>query len=313
VNLRENEWPGLDQVVWNRQRKRRTTTSLVAKTARAGDITHSNNYLCKGRGCLTATIAKIRLLDRLLEGLELQCDSPSPSLQNHATAFDSIQTPPSHFFCNGFRLDMGPRRGTPAFDDKNPTKGYFSSTWVSDTWLSDLEGEDSGDQRLAQTLRSCCVVVSVAAGDFIGGMQALVENSLASVVSCCESSLGLDDLVMAQTDTAKQSEEVRNIMVEVARTQLAAVSAALKFWGGWVASAEKYTQKLGAELTRVSEGTDDSQQFVGRLTDFSREYLREIITLTPAAVDHFASEIEKISQRAGKPAPPRTRKARAKA
>lgn len=118
---------------------------------------------------------------------------------------------------------------------------------------------------------------------------------------------------MARADTAKQSEEIRDIMVEVARTQLAAVSAALKFWGGWVESAEKYTQKIGAELARVSEGTEDSQKFVGRLTDFSREYLREIVALTPTAVDHFASEIEKVSKLAAKPSPPRTRKARAKA
>lgn len=118
---------------------------------------------------------------------------------------------------------------------------------------------------------------------------------------------------MAQTGTTKSSEEIREIMVEVARTQLAAVTAALKFWGGWVESAEKYTQKVSAELTRVSEGTDDSQQFVGRLTDFSREYLREMITLPTTAVDHFANEIEKISKPTGKAAPPRTRKAKAKA
>lgn len=117
---------------------------------------------------------------------------------------------------------------------------------------------------------------------------------------------------MAQTGTTKSSEEIREIMVEVARTQLAAVTAALKFWGGWVESAEKYTQKVSAELTRVSEGTDDSQQFVGRLTDFSREYLREMITLPTTAVDHFANEIEKISKPVGKPAPPHTRKAKAK-
>jgi hypothetical protein len=117
---------------------------------------------------------------------------------------------------------------------------------------------------------------------------------------------------MAQTASAKRSEELRNIMVEVARTQLAAVTAALKFWGGWVESADKYTQKISAELTRVSEGTADSQKFVGRLTDSSREYLREMISLPNVAVEHFASEIEKISRPVGKPGSKRTRRARAK-
>ncbi len=118
---------------------------------------------------------------------------------------------------------------------------------------------------------------------------------------------------MAQAASARQSEELRDLMLEVARTQLAAVTAALKFWGGWVESADKFTQKISTELTRVSKGAGNSQKFVGRLTDFSREYLREMISLPSVAVDHFASEIEKISRPVGKTVPKRTRKARAKA
>lgn len=116
---------------------------------------------------------------------------------------------------------------------------------------------------------------------------------------------------MAQTASTKASEEVREIMVEVARTQLAAVTAALKFWGGWVESANRYTEKISAELTRISQG-EHSEKFVGSLLDSSREYLREMIALPNLAVDHFTSEIEKISKPAGKPAPKRSRKARAK-
>jgi hypothetical protein len=118
---------------------------------------------------------------------------------------------------------------------------------------------------------------------------------------------------MAATTAARQSEEIRDIMVEVARTQLAAVTAALKFWGGWVESADRYTQKISAELTRVSEGMDDSQKFIGRLTDFSREYLREMTSLPTVAVNHFTTEIEKISKAGGKATQQRARKARAKA
>jgi hypothetical protein len=114
--------------------------------------------------------------------------------------------------------------------------------------------------------------------------------------------------IMAKDTSAAQSEELRKIIVEVARTQLAAVTAALKFWGGWIESADRYAQKIGAELEKVSEGGAISQNFPGQIADFSREYLREIITLPNLAVEHFASEVEKIS----KPAARRTRKARAK-
>ena len=115
-------------------------------------------------------------------------------------------------------------------------------------------------------------------------------------------------IMMAETTQGTQTEQLQNIMVEVARTQLAAVTAALKFWGGWVESADKYAQKISAELEKVEEGGAIPQNFVGQLTDFSREYLREIITLPNAAVEHFATEVEKIS----KPPAKRVRKARAK-
>jgi len=118
---------------------------------------------------------------------------------------------------------------------------------------------------------------------------------------------------MVKKTSAKSDEELRGIMLEVARTQLAAVTAALKFWGGWVESANRYTQKISAELARVSDGTDGSDKFVGRLTDSSREYLREMTELPNIAVDHFVSEIEKISKTVRKPGAQRTRKARAKA
>jgi hypothetical protein len=114
--------------------------------------------------------------------------------------------------------------------------------------------------------------------------------------------------IMAESTSATQSEELKNIMVEVARTQLAAVTAALKFWGGWVKSADEYAQKISTELAKVSEGGTISQDFVGRFTDFTREYLREIITLPNLAVEHFATEVDNIS----KPPAKRTRKARAK-
>jgi hypothetical protein len=113
---------------------------------------------------------------------------------------------------------------------------------------------------------------------------------------------------MAESTSATQSEEIQNIVVEVARIQLAALRAALKFWGGWVESADKYAEKIGAELEKVSQGGVVSKNVVGQLTDFSREYLREITTLPNLALENLTSEVDKIS----KPATKRTRKARAK-
>jgi hypothetical protein len=117
--------------------------------------------------------------------------------------------------------------------------------------------------------------------------------------------------MMAQARVSTTNEEVRSIVIELARTELAAVGSALKFWGDWVASADKYTQQLRAELDKADKG-ETSQQFVGKLTDLTREYLREVVALPAAAVEHFNNEVEKTASTAAAPSAKRKRRARAK-
>ncbi len=115
---------------------------------------------------------------------------------------------------------------------------------------------------------------------------------------------------MAQNPSATQTNEIRDVIVELARAELAALTAALSFWGGWVQSASKYTQRISTELEKISEGQAVPEKFAGQFTDLSREYLREIVTLPTVAVERFNTEIERISK--PKSRPKRTRKARAK-
>jgi hypothetical protein len=119
--------------------------------------------------------------------------------------------------------------------------------------------------------------------------------------------------MMAQATASTTNDELRSIVVELARTELAAVGSALKFWGDWVASADKYTQQLRAELDKADQGGETSKQFVGKLADLTREYLREVIALPAAAVEHFNNEVEKNASAAPAAAPAkRKRRARAK-
>jgi hypothetical protein len=118
---------------------------------------------------------------------------------------------------------------------------------------------------------------------------------------------------MAQATATTTNEELRSIVVELARTELAAVGSALKFWGDWVASADKYTQQLRAELDKADQGGETSKQFVGKLADLTREYLREVVALPAVAVEHFNNELEKnASATVATPAAKRKRRARAK-
>ena len=110
-----------------------------------------------------------------------------------------------------------------------------------------------------------------------------------------------------RTQSPKQSDQLRGVLVEAARTQLAAVSAGITFWAGWIESADKYTRALNDELAKLEE-SGDSTHMVGRLFDLTREYLRNMTQLPSAAVKEFNSQLETI----GKAKPKRARVVKAK-
>lgn len=110
------------------------------------------------------------------------------------------------------------------------------------------------------------------------------------------------------SETSKQTDEIQKLMIEAARTQLAAISAATRFWAGWAESAHKYTEAISEELAKISEGGASSQDVVGRLSDLTREYLRNLTELPNEAVRQFSGDMEKLT----KPQAKRARTAKAK-
>lgn len=104
-------------------------------------------------------------------------------------------------------------------------------------------------------------------------------------------------------DDASTTDQLRQVAIEAARTQLVAVTAATKFWAGWIQAADKFAQGISSELGRIEE-QKESADLVGRLSDLTREYLRDLIELPNITVKHFNAELEKIGQ-------PRKRRARA--
>jgi hypothetical protein len=110
-----------------------------------------------------------------------------------------------------------------------------------------------------------------------------------------------------KADPSSQGDQLRGVLVEAARTQLAAVTAGIKFWADWAQSADKYTRALNAELAKLEEPGDPGD-VVGRLSDLTREYLRNMTQLPSSAFKEFNTQLETI----GKPKPKRTRSARVK-
>jgi hypothetical protein len=115
-------------------------------------------------------------------------------------------------------------------------------------------------------------------------------------------------LRMATERTTEPVGPIRDLVVEAARTQLAAVSAGIRFWAAWIESADRYTRAVGAELARLEEDAEPPDDLTARLADHTRAYLREMTTLPTVAVQHFNGELEKI----GRPKRRRTRAAKVK-
>jgi hypothetical protein len=97
------------------------------------------------------------------------------------------------------------------------------------------------------------------------------------------------------------------VLVEAARTELAAVAAGVRFWAAWAQSADTYTRALDNELARL-EQLGDSGDLVARISDLTRGYLRDVSQLPSTAVKEFNTRLETI----GKATPKRTRAARVK-
>jgi hypothetical protein len=108
--------------------------------------------------------------------------------------------------------------------------------------------------------------------------------------------------------SSEQGDAVRDILVEAARTQLAAVTAATTFWAGWAEVANAYAQNVSDELAKLDAEDGDAGELLGRISDLTRQYLRDLTDLPTASVQHFNSQLETIGKRTSR----RTRAARVK-
>ena len=103
------------------------------------------------------------------------------------------------------------------------------------------------------------------------------------------------------------NEDVRQVLLESARIQFAALNAAVTFWSGWAEKTSKLAQAANEQLVLLGKEGADANKIVGTVTDLSREYVRSLTELPNQAVTRFNSDVAK-----GGPAKARSRAARAK-
>ncbi len=90
-----------------------------------------------------------------------------------------------------------------------------------------------------------------------------------------------------------QANAVREVLMHVARIQLASITATSRFFAGWAQSAERYTQALSDELLDRVHGETAPSELIGRLASVSSLHLRELTALPNAAVSHFNNQLTK--------------------
>jgi hypothetical protein len=105
------------------------------------------------------------------------------------------------------------------------------------------------------------------------------------------------------------TEDVRAVMVETAKMQLATLNAGIEFWSGWVEGAGRFAQAINQELSSLGKDGAKANEVVSRITDSSRNYLATMSELPDRAVARFKADL-KATRTASKPA---RRAARAKA
>jgi len=90
---------------------------------------------------------------------------------------------------------------------------------------------------------------------------------------------------------ATQAETTRDVVLHIARIQLASLTAASKFFSGWAQSADRYVQAVSGELRARMQGETESSELGARLAAVSTEHLHELTALPNAAVRRFNKEL----------------------
>jgi hypothetical protein len=112
----------------------------------------------------------------------------------------------------------------------------------------------------------------------------------------------------AKDETTEQTDAVVDLMLRAGHTQVAAMTAASRFWSSWAQTADRYAQALGTEICNLLERRTPSDEVSARFADATSAYLRELTELPTETVKHFNEQIGKEPRNKA----PRTRRARAK-
>jgi len=104
-------------------------------------------------------------------------------------------------------------------------------------------------------------------------------------------------MAKTQATQATQAETGGDVMLHIARIQLASLTAASKFFAGWAQAADRYVQAVSAELRARMHGETESTELAARLAAASTDHLHELTALPNLAVRQFNRELTTHQER----------------
>lgn len=106
------------------------------------------------------------------------------------------------------------------------------------------------------------------------------------------------------------SDKVQDVLMELARVQVAALNAGIEFWKSWINHASEFSTSVNDQLFKASQSKGNTDDIIGNITDSSRKFIREVSTLPGLYSKQFENELSKRSGSAKKTKPHRRAKAK---
>jgi hypothetical protein len=97
---------------------------------------------------------------------------------------------------------------------------------------------------------------------------------------------------MAQTPDREN--DVRTVLIEAVEVQLAALKAAMTFWGEWIERTSVFVKTATRDLD-AARSTKKTDQVLLELVDAGREGMRTLTELPRHAAEQFVRDLDEIA------------------
>lgn len=109
---------------------------------------------------------------------------------------------------------------------------------------------------------------------------------------------------------ADNTENIKDLMLETAKVQMAALDASISFWKTWIEVASEYSKTVSEVLVEMAEKDSDRGEVLSKITDSGRTMLREMTNLPDLAIKKFNEEVERATAQSKGKRPSRAGKAK---